>query len=61
MLEQGARPGMEDRETAESSPHIPRITGEREERRRGALHQQRVHRLLMGSRERPQLIGQRET
>ena len=39
MIEQGARPRMEDRETAEGRAHIPGIACERVERRRGALHQ----------------------
>jgi hypothetical protein len=60
MIEQGARPGMEDRETAEAASHIPRIAREREKGRRGALHQQPVDGFLVGSRERPQLIRQGE-
>jgi hypothetical protein len=58
VIAQGARPRMEDRETAESSPHIPRITRECEEGRRRALHEEPVHDLLMGSREGPELIRQ---
>ena len=60
MVDQGARPRMEDCETTEPPPHIPRIACEREEGCGGAFHQQPVHRLLMGSRERPQLIRQGE-
>ena len=60
MIPQGARPRMQDREAAEPCPHILRIACERQEGRGGALHQQPVHGLLMGSRERPQLIRQGE-
>src|SRR3989442_544669 len=53
MIDQGARPGMEDRETAEPSAHIPDVACEREECRRRALHQEPVHRFLMGACEGP--------
>ena len=42
------------------APYIPRIACEREQGRGGALHEQPVHSLLMGSGERPQLIRQGE-
>jgi hypothetical protein len=51
---------MKDGETPEPSAHIARIACEREERCGSALHQQPVHGLLMGSRERPELIRQSE-
>ena len=60
MIPEVARPGVEDRETTEPSPHIPRIARECEERRRRTLHQQPIHGLLMGSREGSELIRQGE-